>query len=72
MLTKRECGFSDTGAVSIRDDDIVACYADLPVGRYCSLVLCLADGREIAGTAHITAVQTIQAKLAEASLPPAA
>ena len=62
----------DAGAVSIRDDDIVACYADAPIGRFCSLVLCLADGREVAGTAHVSAVQTIQTKLADNAMPPAA
>ena len=59
--------------MSIADDEIEACYtADAPVGRYCNVLLCLSDGREITGQAHVSAVTTLQTKLADATLPPAA
>jgi hypothetical protein len=62
----------DAGAMSIADDEIEMVYAAEPTGRYCNVLLCLSDGREITGQAHISAVMAVQTKLADATLPPAA
>ena len=62
----------DAGAMSIADDQVEAVYTEPPTGRFCNVVLCLSDGREIAGQAHVAAVKAVQTKLADATLPPAA
>ena len=62
-----------SGALSIDDDLIEVVYTAEPTGRYyCNVLLCLSDGREITGQAHISAVMAVQTKLADATLPPAA
>lgn len=55
--------FACGGPRSIADDDIVACYAEAPVGFYCNVTVCLFDGREVSGRAHASAVAALRDKL---------
>jgi hypothetical protein len=64
--------FTCEGPRNADDDHVVRVYREHAPGRYCPTTLTLDNGRELSGLALKTALDALEAKLADKTPPPMA